>query len=156
MQNTYSIIKTYLNESDDKIISHLFKLQTFDSLMNMRIFSTNNNILLDSKNYTILPIHEAKYIYDTIFVWDLLSLELAIEFPNKTHIYYLMIEQPPWIEHPYTSYLGWHNIFDNNKITIITDSEESHRLISCTWNDKTKYVEQLNLKVIYNEILQPQ
>lgn len=154
MPQQYSLIKTFLEENDTSIISHLYKLKTFDSLINIRLFASNNNILLDNNLYTILPIQESKYIYDSVFVWDLLSLELVLDFPNLNQIYYLQLDPAPWIDHYYMPYKTWKNIFDNPKVTVITNNEDTQKIISSTWNNKTKYLEGLNLKVIYEEILQ--
>lgn len=143
-----SFIKTYLQNNDKIIIEHLYKLNYLDDLININIFSSNNTISLNT-NCSILPLYEAKYIYDHIFTWDLLSLELVKDFPNPYSIWYLQLDELPWINHGYMPYQDWEKLFDNPKINIITNNEDTKKIIDSTWNNKAIFIDQLNLKVLY-------
>jgi hypothetical protein len=147
-----SLIKNYIVENDLIIIDHLYKILTLDTSINIKIFSTNNHIPSQSTHYTILPIYEAKYAYDIALVWDLLSLELVLGFPNLQKILYFQLDELPWVGHGYMPYSSWNTFFNNDKITVITDDIIKQDMFRSTWNDKTININKLNLKELY-EIL---
>lgn len=147
-----NLIKNYLVEDDLTIIDHLYKILILDTSVNIKIFSTNSHIPLKSTHYTILPIYEAKYTYGIALVWDMMSLELVLEFPNLEKILYFQLDDLPWIGHGYMPYKSWDLLFNNKKITIITDDSIKQDMLRSTWNDKVINIDKLNLKELY-EIL---
>lgn len=146
-----SLIKTYIIDSDRNIIEHLLKLSNLDNDINLKLFSTNNSLLLNNST-SILPIYEAKYISDIVFVWDLLSLELVRYFPNLKNIYYLQLDDLPWINHEYMPYTTWDELFNNPQINVVVDDIEKQKIVSAIWNNRTICIDKLNLKELY-EIL---
>lgn len=146
-----ALVKNVLNNNDQTIIEHLYKLTKLEELINIKIFSTNNKILLNN-SYPILPLYEAKYTKDIIIVWDLLSLELVLDFPNTQHIIYLQLDELPWISHEYILYENWEKFFDNAKISIVTDNQDTNQIISSTWSKPIYFIDKFNLKEFY-EIL---
>ena len=90
-------------------------------------------ILNINKRFSVLPIYEAKYQYGNFFVWDILSLELCISFPNVNKIFYFQNNNIPWIKAFNINYQDWSQLFDNPKVDIITDDMTTKELFDLAW-----------------------
>jgi len=120
-------------EYDAAMISWFNSLATIDSTINLKLFCSSFDILNSEKKFAVLPIYEAKYEYGNFFVWDILSLELAIDFPNINKIYYFQNNNLPWTKAFNISYNDWANLYDNEKVHIITNDTNVQEIFSLTW-----------------------
>jgi len=138
-------------EQDLNIISMLNETIAADPAANLKLFTTKYDLLIPNKRFCVLPIYEAKYSHGTIVVWDLLSLELVLDFPNLDSIIYLQDSNLPWSNSHNIEYSVWSKFFDNPKIKIITDSPEVSEILSLTWKKPT-LLENINPESLYANI----
>lgn len=124
---------------------------TIEKNYNTSLFTSKYDAVLPNQSFSVLPIHESKYVKDTMLVWDTLSLQLCIDFPNLKKIIYLQNNNIPWMNHPNISYDTWSRMFDNPKIQIISPYEEVVNIFKLTWNKGTLVV-SLDSEQIYEHI----
>ena len=139
------------DDSCHGIVSALNELTYHHDDINLRMFTFGYNTENILKNFPVLPIHEAKYCYDTLITWDVLSIDLAINFPNIKHIFYIHNDNVAWTKNYNINYELWEKIFDNPKIDVITCNKDVDTLLQLTWK-KPLYIEALTPENIYNVI----
>ena len=121
------------SEYDGAMLSWFNSLYNIDPNINLKLFSSCCDILNINKRFSVLPIYEAKYQYGNFFVWDILSLELCISFPNVNKIFYFQNNNIPWIKAFNINYQYWSQLFDNPKVDIITDDMTTKELFDLAW-----------------------
>jgi hypothetical protein len=121
------------SEYDSAMISWFNSLRDMDKNINLKLFCSSFDVLHSDKKFPILPIHEAKYQHGNFFVWDILSLELAIDFPNINKIYYFQNDNLPWTKAFNINYTDWANLYDNQKVDIITNNTNVKEIFELTW-----------------------
>lgn len=124
---------TTTSKYDELIISLINSLSNIDNSLDIKLFTTNHNILVQNKKYSILPIFEAKYSKNPIIVWDLLSLELVLEFPNLLSIIYIQDKNIPWLKNRSIPYSVWNNFFNNNKVKVVCSHPMIAEIFEMTW-----------------------
>jgi hypothetical protein len=121
------------SEYDSSMISWFNSLNDIDRSINLKFFSSSFDIVNADKKFPILPIYEAKYEYGNFFVWDILSLELAINFPNINKIYYFQNKDIPWTKIYNINYEDWSQLFDNPKVEILTHDATIQEIFNLSW-----------------------
>lgn len=134
MNKTLSILNIHpQSEYDASMISWFNSLYSVDSSINLKLFCCSFDVINPQKKFTVLPLYEAKYEYGIFFIWDILSLELAINFPNLTKIYYFQNNNIPWTKIYNINYNDWAQLFDNPKVEILTSDSTIQEIFSLTW-----------------------
>jgi hypothetical protein len=136
---------------DEPIIKLFASLALIDKSLNLSLFTSAYNLNIQNKRFSVLPIYEAKYHKSCFFVWDLLSLELVLEFPNTQKIVYYQNQNIPWADNKNIPYFAWANIFDNDRVTVITDDPIVNEIFSLTWKSPV-FINEMDSEKLY-EIL---
>lgn len=151
MKNIAALSITTLPGFDEQFIALLDSLYNLDAPVNVNLFTSAYNIHKTYKNFTILPLHEGKYHTGTFIVWNLLSLELALDFPNAQRIIYYQNNEIPWAKNKQVPYMAWARLFDNPHIDIIVNDPTTYDILRFTWKEPI-FLEQINAETLY-EIL---
>jgi hypothetical protein len=152
MNKNIAIINTFIGNSyDQKIIMLLNDLLQNYKDVNGNIYTTSMNILIPDKKFGILPIYEAKYFYGKAIVWDLITLDLALGFPNLSEVIYIHNNTIPWRDNTNISYKAWEKLFTNPKLKILISEKNIYDIFKLTWNTGD-FIESINTKVIYETI----
>jgi hypothetical protein len=138
-------------DQDNNIMSMLNAMIGIDPALNLKLFTTKYDLLIPNKCFCVLPIYEAKYSYGTVVVWDLLSLELVLDFPNLESIVYLQDSTPPWAGNASVPYSNWSHFFDSPKVQVITDNPETAEIFALTWH-RPNLLENINPESLYENI----
>jgi hypothetical protein len=141
------------SQEDYDIIKTINGLNSLDSSINTKLFTLSFDLLIPNKKLSILPIFEARYNYGSIITWDLLSLELVKNFPNVSNIIYIQGDSIPWLN-ANIPYSNWSELFENNKIHVVTKNKEIKEIFSLTWNTRVYDFNYLNEKELYDFIQQ--
>jgi hypothetical protein len=136
---------------DEALIKLFNDLHYKDRSLNLSLFTSSYGINIQNKKFSVLPLYEAKYHKSSFFVWNLLSLELVLEFPNTQKIIYYQNQEIPWADNKNIPYLAWSNIFDNDKVTVITDDPIVNEIFTLTWKPPV-FIDNLDSEKLY-EIL---
>jgi hypothetical protein len=118
---------------DELVMSLINSLSNMDSFLDIKLFTTSCDIVVPNKKYSILPIFEGKYSKNPMIVWDLLSLELALQFPNIPSIIYIQDKNIPWIKNREVPYSVWNNFFNNDKVKIVSSHPMVAEVFEMTW-----------------------
>ena len=138
-------------EHDHNILSIMNEMTLTDPSVNIKLFTTQYDLLMSTKAFCVLPIYEAKYSRGVMVVWDLLSLELVLDFPNLESIVYLQDSNIPWDQNTSIDYNKWAYLFDNPKVKIITDNNSVAEVFALTWKRPT-LIENISPEVLYANI----
>lgn len=122
-------------EIDNNILSVFSSIGDIDKLADLKLFTVLYDLNITPKNFSVLPIYESKYSYNDILVWDLLSLELVIDFPNISRIFYIQDNNIPWYSNSTIPYSTWSKLFDNDKVTIITTNKTISDIFRLTYKE---------------------
>ena len=136
---------------DEEPLSLFNKICYINRSLNLSLFTSSYNMAIQNKTFSILPLYEAKYHKSSFFVWNLLSLELVLEFPNTEKIVYYQNQNIPWSENKTIPYIAWANLFDNNKVTVVTDDPVVNEIFTLTWKQPI-FINDLDAEKLY-EIL---
>jgi hypothetical protein len=136
MNNNISAISITINPGHDELmLKWLDSLSSINKSLNLSVFSSSYNVNQPLKKFTVLPLYEAKYHTGTAFVWDLLSLELILDFPNIHKIVYYQNNNLPWLQNRYIGYAAWAKIFDNDRVSIMVDNPTIQQIFKLTWKE---------------------
>lgn len=138
-------------DHDNNIVSILNEMIGTDPALNLKLFTTKYDLLIPTKTFCVLPIYEAKYSRGTMVVWDLLSLELVLDFPNLDSVVYLQDATIPWVGNTSVPYSNWANFFDNPKTKVITDNPDIAEIFALTWHRPT-LLENINPESLYENL----
>jgi hypothetical protein len=94
----------------------------------------------------ILPISHAKYFKGDLFVFDLSSLLIAINFPGVNNIYYYATDIC-WSS-SYSNYSAWKKIFYKPNIKIIANNENIHDIYHIAWDNSLGISERFSYEEI--------
>lgn len=94
----------------------------------------------------ILPISHAKYFKGDIFVFDISSLLIAVNFPGTNNIYYY-VNETCWSS-SYSNYSAWKKIFSKDNIKIIANNQYIHDLYNIAWNNSIGISERFEYEEI--------
>ena len=137
MKNISALSITVNPGLDENLLSIFDELYNIDKFINLNLFTTSYNINKQNKRFSVLPIYEAKYYSGTLLVWNLLSLELTLDFPNLTKIVYYQNNDIPWSTNKSIPYVAWARLFENPKVSMIVDNPTVHEIFKLTWKEPT-------------------
>lgn len=129
-------------------INELCKLRPQD---NIALFNNYFETVDKDKRYYTLSMNHAKYFKGSLFVFDTQSATLIAGFPAQDkHI--LHLSKPEWVgqQAPYTV---WHNVYMQNRLEIITNTQENYDLIDICWKKPKALIEKFNGEALNNIIL---
>jgi len=138
-------------EHDQNILSIINEMTLTDPSVNIKLFTTQYDLSITTKAFCVLPIYEAKYSRGVMIVWDLLSLELVLDFPNLDGIVYLQDSNIPWEKNTSISYEKWAYLFDNPKVNIVTDNALVAEAFTLTWK-RPILIENISPESLYANI----
>jgi hypothetical protein len=138
-------------EIDNDILSVFSSISDIDKSANLKLFTVLYDLNISPKNFSVLPIYESKYSYNDILVWDLLSLELVIDFPNIKRVFYIQDNNIPWYMNNTVPYSTWSRLFGNDKVTIISTNKTISDIFNLTYKE-CKLLETISAEKLY-EIL---
>lgn len=118
---------------DEQLLKVFNDLFYIDRSSNLSLFTSSYGVNVQNKRFSVLPIYEAKYHKSSFFVWNLLSLELVLQFPNVQKVVYYQNQDIPWSQNKNMPYAAWANIFDTNRVTVVTDDAMVNEIFSLTW-----------------------
>lgn len=150
--NNIGFIKTSINtQYDQNIIELIHPLKTIDSSVNINIFSINYDLNATNKTFTVLPVYECKYFFGNLVVWDPVTLDLVLNFPNIRKIVYIHDNSIPWRINPNVSYKTWEKLFDNTKTQILITDKYIADIFRLTWGTG-QFIETINPQVLYEKL----
>ncbi len=134
MNNNISVISITLNPGQDEMmLKWLDSLSIMDKSLNLSVFTSFYNINQPQKRFTVLPLYEAKYHTGIAITWDLLSLELILDFPNISKIVYYQNNSFPWLQNRHISYAAWAKLFNNDRVSVLVDDPTIQQIFALTW-----------------------
>lgn len=113
--------------------------------LNFCIFNQHCEII-DTKNVPLLPISHARYFDGHLFVVDMASLLLAVNFP-KTHNVYFYTNTTPWTS-SYSSYNEWKRIFAKDNLKVISNTNHIHDIYNIAWNNSIGIAENMTYETL--------
>lgn len=147
-----AIINTIISNSyDNTCLNVLNSMLHQHNDINASVFTTAFNINMPTKKFNILPIYEARYCGGICIVWDLISLELVLGFPNLQKIVYLHDNTIPWRKGQNISYAIWDKLFLNDKTQILISDSQIAEIFKLTFGIG-KSISSLDPEVIYEEL----
>lgn len=102
--------------------------------------------LHDTQNVPLLPVSHARYFDGDLFVFDVASLLMSVNFP-KTKTIYFFTNSAPWTS-SYSNYMDWKNIFNNNRVKIISNTKYIHDIYTIAWNNSIGIAENMTYETI--------
>jgi hypothetical protein len=105
----------------------------------------------DTYNVPLLPISHARYFEGDLFVFDISSLLLSVNFPKTNNIYFFT-NSTPWTA-SYNNYIEWKNIFNKSNVKIISNTKHIHDIYTIAWNNSIGIAENMTYDTIYKCIL---
>lgn len=139
---TISAISIECNSAHTSLLMLINKWTT-EKGYNTNIFTSKNDAIVPDQKFAILPIYEAKYSDHVMICWDILSLQLCLDFPRIEKIIYLQNDQIPWMQQNNIEYKLWSNIFDDPRLAVVSTDEEIINIFRLTWN-KGIFIESLD------------
>lgn len=134
MSKQIASISIELKSENDKNIVELMNLVALNNDINLKMFTTNCEIPTKTpKRFSILPIYEAKYYYGSAFVWDLMTLELVVDFPNIDKIFFYQNQNLPWRTFRQNQYSFWEKFYNNDRIEIFTTEKDIYEVLGLIW-----------------------
>jgi len=91
------------------------------------LFNSYSDII-NNKNVPILHISQGKLFYGKIIVFDIESLNLALNFVNKSEIVYYATNVP-W-ENSTEKFSYWHSMFMHKDVKIVASNQNIYSLFS--------------------------
>jgi hypothetical protein len=147
----YLIDINHNNESDIRKIqslNNLCKLRPYDNIV---LFNSQFNAVDTDSRYYTLHISEAKYFKGFLFLFDVKSALLTLNFPApKKQI--LFLDSIDWQHDHKFPYSFWHNIYMNDNIELISTTKEINDLCKICWKDPLSYIENYDHEEINNVI----
>ena len=141
---------------NDSNVAHLLNGLAYRADINFSLFTPDFSVVMNQpKFFTILPLHEAKLYFGSLFVWDLIKLDLITSpptFPNLEKILFYQNADLPWMRNKNVAYSTWNRFFNNPRVQIFTDNMLAKDIINNTWNSNCKFIHQINPDTLY-EIL---
>lgn len=144
---TISALSIDCNMSHQQILM-LINKWTIDKNYNTNLFTSKYDAIVPNQTFSVLPLYEAKYSKNTMIVWDMLSLQLCVDFPNINKIIYIQSDQIPWMTNPNNLYNIWSKVFDNPRVSVISMHKQIADIFRLTWNKGT-FVESLDSEIIH-------
>jgi hypothetical protein len=97
---------------------------------------------IDTLNVPLLHIKQAKFFYGSLFIFDIVGLMLAKDFPNLYEKYFYAATIP-W-ETNRGSYKQWKDIFDQDNLNIICQNQKIYDIYDMCWNKPLGIAENFN------------
>lgn len=110
------------------------------------IIFNNDCTMLDLYRIPLMPVSYAKYFTGDLFVFDLSSLLISINFPSATNIYFYATNTP-WVS-SYSNYMAWSKIFNHNRLKVISNNQYIHDIYTMTWNNSMGTMEKFSYEQI--------
>lgn len=142
--NTINLFKFNIKEEDRNIILIMNEISQKTDII-FALYTNTYELTKINKRFSILPTYMAKYSQNTTLCWDMMSIDMAINFPTPKKIVYLL-QNIPWINNTDVHYSAWNRIFEHNRLNLITTSKEHKEILELTWlknSIKTENTEEL-------------
>ena len=119
--------------------------------VNLSLFTSSYGLNFPNKRFSVLPLYEAKYHKSAFFTWNLLSLDLLLEFPNTQNIVYYQNKEITWSQNKNIPYSAWAKIFDTNRVTVVTDDPMVNEIFTLTWKPPV-FINEFNAEKLYETL----
>ncbi len=104
------------------------------------------------ENVPVLPLSHSKFFDGNLFMFDILSLNIAASFPGIRKKYYYCSDTI-WAA-PNSYYSAWKNLLKDKNLQIITTDPKLHHLYKVCWDIDTKNINTFSYKEIIDAIQQ--
>ena len=98
--------------------------------------------MINTSNIPILHIKQAKFFTGDIFVFDIIGLMLAKDFPNVTNKYWFT-NNIPW-QDTNLLYSEWEKLFNQPKLNIIAQNQKLFDIFDITWKTPVGIAENVD------------
>jgi hypothetical protein len=133
------------NEFTNNICNTAHRLINANQQKQVIIFN-NDSTVIDLYGIPLMPVSYAKYFRGDLFVFDLSSLLVTINFPSATNVYFYATNTP-WVN-SYSNYMAWSKIFNNNRLKVISSNQYLHDIYTITWNNSLGIMEKFSYEQI--------
>ncbi len=123
MNSSLALFNLSIDHNRDKeIISSITQIMNEYDISGKIYCNKYNMALKLPKNLPILPLYHFKYKTDNVFCWDLMSLELLINFSKHNKILFFM-HHIPWLTMPNNQYSLWQNILLDTRVSFVSNQQ---------------------------------
>jgi hypothetical protein len=137
--NTINLFKFNIKEEDKNIILIMNEISQKTDII-FSLYTNTYELTKINKRFAILPTHMAKYSKNTTLCWDMMSIDMVINFPGPRKIVYLL-QDMPWTKNTNIKYSAWNRIFEHNRLNLISTSKEHKEILELTWLKKSVMTE---------------
>jgi hypothetical protein len=154
-KNIGSVLVETKSENDFNIL-HLLNSIAVRKDVNFSLFTADFSMPMNQpKFFTVLPLHESKFYFGTLIVWDMVTLDMVTTpraYPNVDKIIFYQNGQVPWMNNRNMPYGLWNKLYNNSKVQMFTDHLGVKEILANTWNTKCSFLHQITPEALY-EIL---
>lgn len=147
MKNKINFFKINTLISDADFVKTINEIAKKDSICTLYTNMYEINKL--NKNFSIVATQYAKYSKGIMFCWDILSVDLALQFPGPSTILFYMSELY-WMENPNNHYKMWSKVFNSKKVNILVNNQDYQDILKLSWQTNSNLVK--SSEDIYNAI----
>lgn len=112
-----------------KTINELCKIRPYDNIV---LFNNKFECVDPDHKYYILHMSQAKYFKGVLFIFDMRTAMITKSFSASSH-QLLVMDQTDWSEKTDIPYTFWEEIYMNNNLNVIAETDEVFDLFELCW-----------------------
>lgn len=135
------------NSKSYDIIFKCLEDMSKDNPYNQVCVFNSQNKRIDNKRIPIFHLNQAKFFNGNLFVFDTVSLLFAKNFVCVEKIYFY-VSSPLWIGKQYSNYYEIHNLFNQENLEFVANSQEISSIYEICWKKPITISEDMSYESI--------